>query len=238
MPGSEFDIYETEDGHVAVTNAVRRQILAALAKKDRQLPELVKITKKAKPTLSSVHMRELLDAKLVEEIAHPTDKRKKIYRLKAKRIGTSNLPVDQLRAAVRGYASAAMPTRALALALEAIAAAPASAAEATLRAQARRLGELSAHHLQAQVPRERVTALAGLLEREGIARALRLDLEAGSLELEAEKPLDAHGARVPLLVGAMVEGLLAPNGAEARVKAATTGARRFALTLPTPEKKA
>lgn len=238
MPGSEFDIYETDDGHVAVTNAVRRQILAALAKKDRQLPELVKLTKKAKPTLSSVHMRELLGAKLVEELAHPTDKRKKIYRLKAKLIGTSNLPVEQLRAAVRGYASAAMPTRALAIALEAIAAAPASAADATLRAQSRRLGELAAHHLQAPAGRDRVTALATFLEREGLARPLRLDLEAGSLELEAEKPLDAHGARVPLLLGAMVEGLLAQSGsAEARVKATTTGARRFALTLPTSEKK-
>lgn len=239
MPGSDFDIYQTDDGYVAVTNEVRRQILAALAKKERQLPDLVKLTKKAKPTLSSVHMRELLASKLVEEIAHPTDKRKKIYRLKARRIGTSNLPVEQLRTAVKTYAGAApggSPAgRALAVAIEAIAAAPTSASDATLRAQARRLGELSAHHVQGQTARELVTALAGVLEREGVARPLRLDLEAGSLELEAEKQLEVDAQRIPLLLAALVEGMLAPRG-EARVSVKTTGAKRFSLALPAPEK--
>src|SRR5581483_3743852 len=142
MTSSDFDIYQTESGYTAVTNDVRRQILNALAKKDRQLPELVKITRKAKPTLSSVHMKELLQQRLVEELAHPTDKRKKIYRLRARRIGSSNLPVDQLRSAVKSYVSASPLAARLPLAacVEAICAAPASASDETLRAQGRRLG--------------------------------------------------------------------------------------------------
>lgn len=230
MVESAFDIYQTDEGgYVAVTNDVRRAILAALAKKDRQLPELVKLTKKAKPTLSSVHMRELLETKLVEEIAHPTDKRKKIYRLKARRIGTSNLPVEQLRNAVRSYASAAAPMRALALAIESIAAAPANASDALLRAQAHRLGQLASAQLQAASPRELVTNLAGLLEREGIARPLRLDLESLSIEMEIEKQMEADAERCALLVAAMTEGMLA---GEAKIKCTSTGARRFSMTLP------
>ena len=232
MPGSSFDIFETEDGYVAVTNDVRRAILSALAKKERQLPELVKLTKKAKPTLSSVHMRELLAAKLVEEVPHPTDRRKKIYRLKARRIGTSNLPVDQLRSAVRHYASGG--ARGLATALEAIAAAPASAPDATLRAQARRLGELSVAHLAATTAREAVTSLASLLEREGLARPLRLDLEGLTLELELEKQVDAEPERAALLVASMAEGLLSGRseaGAE-KVRWSMGAARRFTLALP------
>lgn len=236
VPGSDFEIYQTEEGYVAVTNEVRRAILAALAKKDRMLPDLVKLTKKAKPTLSSVHMRELLASKLVEELPHPTDKRKKIYRLKARRIGTSSLPVEQLRSAVKQYASASGSRAPLALALEAIAAAPASTPDATLRAQARRLGALSGAQLGATTARETVTALASLLEREGIARPLRLDLEGMSLELEKSDG-DVDDARMALLVGALADGLLSGKGEDARAKITGWHGRRFTLHLPgAPEK--
>ncbi|HET6403249.1 MAG TPA: winged helix-turn-helix domain-containing protein [Candidatus Thermoplasmatota archaeon] len=230
MPGSDFDIYQTEDGYVAVTNEVRRTILAALAKKDRMLPDLVKLTKKAKPTLSSVHMRELLAAKLVEELPHPTDKRKKVYRLKARRIGTSNLPMGELRGAVRGYAQRG----AAGLSLEAIAAAPASAPDATLRAQARRLGALLAPGVPVSSARESVTAFATLIEREGLARPLRLDLEGASMELELEKgEEDVEPSRAALLVASLCEGLLAPKlGDDARVKVAALHGRRATLQLP------
>lgn len=230
MPGSDFDIYQTEDGYVAVTNDVRRAILAALAKKDRQLPDLVKLTKKAKPTLSSVHMRELLAARLVEELAHPTDRRKKIYRLKARRIGTSSLPVDQLRNAVKSYAGAG----GLALALEGIAAAPADARATTLRAQARRVGELCAQTLAAQDGREHVSALAALFEREGVARPLRLDLEALSLELELEKQDEKDAGRVAMLLAGVAEGCLGRRADALEVRATMTGPRRFSLAFHGP----
>lgn len=235
MPSSDFDIYQTESGYIAVTNEVRRQILNALAKKERQLPELVKITRKAKPTLSSVHMKELLDQRLVEEVPHPTDKRKKIYRLRARRIGSSNLPVDQLRNAVKSYV-AASPLAArvpLATCLEAMAAAPADASPRTLREQARRLGALSGAGLAPSTRRDAVTSVATLLEREGLARALRLDLEGATLELELGPalPTDASPDRLAALVAAFVEGALAPR-AQGDVRVEARPERRFSLELP------
>jgi hypothetical protein len=235
MTSNDFDIYQTESGYIAVTNDVRRQILNALAKKDRQLPELVKITRKAKPTLSSVHMKELLHQRLVEELAHPTDKRKKIYRLRARRIGSSNLPVDQLRTAVKQYAAASpLAARVLVcVALDAIGAAPPDAPLDALRAQARRLGSAGQSGLAAPNPREAVTNLASILEREGLARALRLDLEGARLELETGPGLPAVGPadRPALLVAGFVEGLLGER-ALGPVRAETTGERRFTLHLP------
>ena len=235
MPASDFDIYQTESGYVAVTNEVRRQILNALAKKDRQLPDLVKLTKKAKPTLSSVHMKELLAQKLVEEIHHPTDKRKKIYRLKARRIGSSNLPVEQLRTAVKQYAALA-PTASrlpLATAFEAIADVPAGSSEQILRQQARRLGILSAGLLPQAGARELITGLATFLEREGLARPLRLDLEGLALEVEVNPALapDAPEPRTALLLASFVEGLASVKGSEGPVAFKAVGPRRFSLTL-------
>lgn len=234
MTSSDFDIYQTDSGYTAVTNEVRRQILAALAKKDRQLPELVKLTKKAKPTLSSVHMKELLQQRLVEEVAHPTDKRKKIYRLKARRIGSSNLPVDQLRSAVKQYVgNAPMAARVpIAVALEAIAAAPEHAPEETLRAQARRLGALAPPQVAPASAREAVTQLATLLEREGLARPLTLDLEGAAMDVEAGAALgDVSDARAATLVAGLLEGILGAR-ARAPVRARALGDRRIRLELP------
>lgn len=236
--GSDFDIYQTDSGYVAVTSEVRRQILNALAKKDRQLPELVKLTRKAKPTLSSVHMKELLAQKLVEEIHHPTDKRRKIYRLKARRIGSSNLPVEQLRGAVRQYAVLApdAPRAALSFAVEAIADAPPDADAALLSRQARRLGILCAPQFQPANARGWVTGLATFLEREGLARPLRLDLEAMTLEMELAPGLapDASEERLARLLSAFSEGIAAGRGQEARVEATRAGPRRFTFHVQAP----
>jgi hypothetical protein len=234
VPSSDFDIYQTESGYVAVTNEVRRQILNALAKKDRQLPELVKLTRKAKPTLSSVHMKELLQQRLVEEIAHPTDKRKKIYRLRAKRIGSSNLPVEQLRTAVKQYvATSPLATRVpLAIALDALAAAPADVGEDALRAQARRLGALANPPLAAASAREAVGAIATILEREGLARPLRLDLEAARLEAEPGAALpETPDARALALLAGLVEGFLEGH-ARGPCRAHLLAPRRYALDVP------
>lgn len=234
MAGNDFDIYQTESGYVAVTNEVRRQILNALAKKDRQLPELVKLTKKAKPTLSSVHMKELLGQKLVEEIHHPTDKRKKIYRLKARRIGSSNLPVEQLRSAVKQYAALAPNASRLPLSttFEALADVP-PGAEESLRRQARRLGILSAGLFPHAGPRELVTGLATFLEREGLGRALRLDLESLTIELDLNPSLapEAPEPRTALLLASFVEGVASAKGTDGTVAATSLGPRRWSLAI-------
>src|ERR1051326_7520549 len=98
-----FDIYQTDAGYAAVTNPVQRQIPDALRKGERQLPDLVKLTGRSKPTLSSLHMKELLARELIEERGHPTDSRRKVYRLRAAKIGSSDIPVAQLRDAVQHY---------------------------------------------------------------------------------------------------------------------------------------
>lgn len=234
MSGSDFDIYQTDSGYVAVTNNVRRAILLALAKKDRQLPELVKLTRKAKPTLSSVHMRDLIASRLVDELPHPSDRRKKIYRLRGKRIGSSNLPVGELRTAVKSYVAGARNVHLpLAASLEAIAAAPPSASDATLRAQARRLGELASESLPPGDARASVGAMAALFEREGLARPLKLDLEGLALEVEIAKPFAQDAARGALLLAGLTEGLLAPRaGVDARARGSLLSGARVALHLP------
>lgn len=237
LPESGFDIYQTESGYTAVTNEVRRQILNALAKKDRQLPDLVKITKKSKPTLSSVHMKELLAAGLVEEITHPTDKRKKIYRLAARRIGSSALPVDQLRSAVKQYVSTAPGAARLPLTttFEAMAAAPPDCPVGVLRQQSVKLGLLSVGLFQPVERRELVTSLAAFLEREGLARPLRLDLESLRLDMELSQDLpgEVDEGRLALLVAGFVEGVLRGRGdVQDHVSAESLGNRRFRLLLP------
>lgn len=240
MPENNFDIYQTESGYTAVTNEVRRAILTALAKRDRGLPELVKITGKAKPTLSSVHMKELLQQKLIQELPHPTDNRRKVYRLVARRIGSSNVPVEQLRNAVKQYVALTPMTARLpiAVALEALAAAPRGTAGDVLAAQARRLGTLAATLYPQAGARDLVTGVAGFLEHEALARPLRLDLEHSQLELEVAPDLlaDAPPDVLGLLLGAFVEGVLRGRGlADAPVRAAPLDVpRRLTLHLPAP----
>lgn len=140
----EFEIYQTAAGVTAVTNSVQRQIMGALAKGDQQLPTLVELTGKAKPTLSSIHMKELLNRELIEEVPHPTDSRRKIYRAIAKRVGSSSLPVDALRSAVKQYAAAnAKPGIPLVFVLEGLAAAN-DAPRKVLEAQAIVIGRACA----------------------------------------------------------------------------------------------
>jgi hypothetical protein len=240
VPENNFDIYQTEKGYTAVTNEVRRTILSALAKKDRGLPDLVKITGKAKPTLSSVHMKDLIAQKLVEELPHPTDNRKKIYRLCARRIGSSSIPVDQLRSAVKQYAALSPLAARLPLhvAFEALAAAPASTPPETLRAQATKLGESTSHLYAPTEPRDLVTGIAALLEQEGVARPLRLDLEHRALELELAPalPPTLDTARLGTIFAGFLDGVLrarnlAEGGTEPRMLDAP---RRLALRLPPP----
>lgn len=220
MADGAFDIYQTDAGYAAVTNPVQRQILDALRDGERQLPDLVKLTGRSKPTLSSLHMKELLSRELIEERAHPTDSRRKVYRLKAGKIGSSDIPVGQLREAVQHYVSlsplaARLPLKAM---MEALGAAPSSTDAKAIWAQANRLGTLAAGSLKVGSARDLWMRLSGFLEAEEIAQPVRIDLERGVLDLRLGAALrGASGAAA--ILGGFVEGVAAGKGLQlARLK--------------------
>lgn len=209
MGDGAFDIYQTDAGYAAVTNPVQRQILDALRGGEKQLPDLVKATGRSKPTLSSLHMKELLARELIEERGHPTDSRRKVYRLRANKIGSSDIPVTQLRDAVRHYVSlsplaARLPLKAM---VEALAAAPAGTDPKAVWAQAHKLGTLAAGSLKVASARDLWMRLSGFLEAEEVAEPVRIDLERGLLELRFGAALRAHPAVAPAILSGLVEGV-------------------------------
>lgn len=239
MPTSNFDIYATGEEYVAVTNGVRRRILARLEEGPSQLPELVELTGKSKSTLSSSHIGELLDRGLVEEAPHPDDSRKKVYRLAGRKIGSSNVPLAQLRDAVKEYVSLS-PEAArfpLSITLDALAAAPEEAEPEHLRAQARRLGLLVGQLLDVGVGRDRLLSIADMLEREGLAEPVRLDMEDDDrlvLQRGEAAPRETSLDRLSVLLGGLIEGVLGGEEAGSRVEARPTDeADTFSISIPT-----
>jgi len=209
-----FDIYQTDAGYAAVTNPVQRQILDALRGGERQLPDLVKLTGRSKPTLSSLHMKELLARELIEERGHPTDSRRKVYRLRAAKIGSSDIPVAQLRDAVQHYVSLGplsgrLPLRA---AFEALCAAPAGTDPKAVWAQAHRLGALAAGALKVANVRDLWMRMAPFLEAEDVAHPQRVDLEAGVLELRLGDALGKAPALAAPALGGFLDGVAAGKG--------------------------
>lgn len=232
---NEFDVYQTDAGYVAVTNEVRRKILTAVSKKERDLTELMKITGKAKPTLSNLHVKELLAQNLLAEIPHPTDARKKIYRMKGQRIGSSNVPIDQLRGAVKHYVSLsplahAVPIQGVLDIL--LAAGPSSGA--MVQRQAIKLGELSSHILVATDVRDLLPRVAGYWEREGITRTAKIDLEHLAVEAEVNPRYAGSKESLALLAHALagfLQGVLSkrPEGGAASGEPLGTGRVRVAV---------
>lgn len=109
MPRSapRFEIWEAGSRIHSVDNPVRLKVLRALEARPRKLPELVRITGKAKSTLSELHVGPLVEAGLVAEHADPKDSRSKLYELRGHRLGSSDVDVPRLRASVLAYASRA-----------------------------------------------------------------------------------------------------------------------------------
>jgi hypothetical protein len=225
MGEGAFDIYQTDAGYAAVTNPVQRQILDVLRQGERQLPDLVKATGRSKPTLSSLHMKELLARELIEERPHPTDSRRKVYRLRAGKIGSSDIPVAQLREAVQHYVSlrplaARLPLKSM---VEALAAAPAGTDPKAVWAQAHRLGQLAAPGLKVGSARDLWMRLAGFLESEEIAQPVRSDLERGLLEVRGGPALRHASALAPAILSGLVEGVAHGKGLElGKLKATAT----------------
>ena len=196
MSEPAFDIFQTNAGYTAIENPVQRRILEALEEGDKQLPELVQITGKSKPTLSSIHVKELLNRELVEELPHPDDKRRKIYRFIGTRIGSSDIPVPQLRQAVQQYVSLTPLAGRFSLAtvLRALAQPGPKTPPESVWQQATHLGASAASSLKARDLRDFWMKLLHFLQEEKVARPLRMDLEHQSVELE---PLPEFGITGP-----------------------------------------
>lgn len=229
-PGTgQFDIYQAPGGVTAVTSPVQRQILAALAEGDLQLPELMAVTGKAKSTLSSVHMKELLNRELVVELPHPTDNRRKVYRLNAAPLGSSEVSVDTLRSAVAAYARNAVPQQGVPLA-EVVGVLAAGGTTAALRAQARALGARYAGRLETTGAREFASSFARFVEEEHLAHHLQLDFEGLSFRC---RPGDAAagipgGVLAEILAG-LAEGAAAAGGLTAVAFRTETDGATFRL---------
>ncbi len=206
-----FDIYQTRSGYTAVDNEVQRQILEALAAGDQQLPALMEVTGKSKPTLSATHMKDLLNRELVEELPHPTDGRRKVYHLAGTRIGASDIPVPQLRKAVEAYVSLAPLQGRLPLAavLEILTSAPTTAAPATLHAQGARLGAVVAASLRVADLADLWMRLVRWFEEQGVAKPLRVDLEAGEVVLAPGPAITGPLPHVAAALAGVVQGVVA-----------------------------
>jgi len=83
---TEINLYSSVLGPVAIESGVKKQILTLLAVRDYSFDELVRVTEKAKSTIS-VHIRDLEDDGLISSHPDPEDNRKKIISLSSKPIG-------------------------------------------------------------------------------------------------------------------------------------------------------
>ncbi|MEA3203955.1 MAG: uncharacterized protein QOI63_1635 [Thermoplasmata archaeon] len=224
MPDGAFDIYQTDAGYAAVTSPVQRQILDALRQGEKQLPELVEITGRSKPTLSSLHMKELLARELILEAVHPTDSRRKVYRLKASKIGSSELPVAQLRDAVQHYVSLSplSPRVPLAAAFEALAAAPEGTAPEILQAQGHCLGTMAAPLFKAGTVRDLWMRISSFLEAEKVATSLRIDLQHGWMDLKLGPGVQGRPACMAAVLAGFVTGVAQGKALDLRTVRGTT----------------
>ncbi|MGB0653702.1 MAG: winged helix-turn-helix domain-containing protein [Thermoplasmatota archaeon] len=204
------DRYTTPAGTTTVANPVQRRILAALAQGEKQLPELVEITGKAKPALSGTHMKELLALGLVEETPHPTDSRRKIFRLAAKPEADGRTTAASPTAP---HGGASLP---LAQVFQALAAAPAKASETVLRRQAEAIGAAWAPRFPPAAwnsAHDFAMTLASFVEVEKLAHHLQIDFEALSFRCRpGEAVASVSPGRLGLLLAAFAQGAAQAGG--------------------------
>ncbi|MFX1518818.1 MAG: V4R domain-containing protein [Promethearchaeota archaeon] len=98
---ASFEVYFSEDGLRQVSNPVRMKILEMLQEaeglelKDIYLHFEKSGQRKSKSTLWE-HLKTLIDKKLVIERPHPEDKRRKLFLLNSKFVGTTEMPMVEL----------------------------------------------------------------------------------------------------------------------------------------------
>lgn len=213
-----FTIYALDDRYVAVTNPIRRRILEALESEDRTLGDLVEITDRSKSTLSAVHMTDLRERGLVEERPDPDDGRIKLYELAGRRIGSSSLPVEDLRDAVREYVTS--PEGGLAVPLSGIFAAFDRLPELEeperrwVRLFGERIGALAAHRFKEREPAPLLNEIGEIWQREGLGSFPEVQADAASLHVTHAPDADPGGTRCDLLAG-FLQGVMATRSGHA-----------------------
>jgi len=211
--------------HVRVPQAEIEDVLGSAL-----LPELDSDLEHASNPRGLFHLvRELVGVRppVVEEKPHPTDARRKSFRLVATRIGSSDVPVEQLRGAVKRYVSLAPLAYAVPLdAVLDVLLADGNVDDKQLRAQARALGARTSALFAAASPAEALRALVAFWEREGVAtRVVEVHERSALFELApalSSRPADLVAA----LLGGSLEGVLrARLGLDMEANARVDGAR-------------
>lgn len=210
MAGPSFDIYHSSKGYVTVSNEVQRRILAAVADREASFQDLVEASGRSKPTVS-LQVKELVGNGLLEEKGSPDDRRRRFYRLLGQRIGSSDLPVPDLRNAVRDYVQkSSEPSLRLPVLLEALASADAS--PTTCWKQAHAMGRALAPQMELGLEGGPWMRLARFLEKAGLAKTLRIDVEGNRLECEIGASLKGPVASLAAAIGGLVDGAWAAEG--------------------------
>ncbi len=168
-----FEIWQTGARIHAVDNPVRLRILELLEQKDRSLTDLVLHTRKAKSTLSAVHMPPLVDAGVVLEQTDAKDSRVKRYHLVGHRLGSSDVSVPELRDAVLAYAqsSGTVPLPALLAILAPADLVTSGAKKAYVDAVANRIGDAVRRLITSSDAAEARREVNKLLHGAGLATA-------------------------------------------------------------------
>jgi hypothetical protein len=210
VAGPAFDIYHSGRGYVTISNEVQRRILAAVAERDASFQDLVKASGRSKPTVS-LQVKELVASQLLEERSSPEDKRRRFYHFAGTRIGSSDLPVPDLRNAVQDYVKrSSEPAVKLPLLLEALASGDASGP--TCWKQASAVGSALAPQMELALEGGPWMRLARFLEKARLARTLRIDVERGRLDCEIEGALKGPPALLAAALGGLVEGAWTSQG--------------------------
>jgi len=79
-------IYSSANGVSVVQSPVKKQILFLLKEKGMSGSEIVSATGKSKSTVS-VHLQDLMDARIISWKPHPQDRRKKIFYINSRYLG-------------------------------------------------------------------------------------------------------------------------------------------------------
>lgn len=206
-----FEIWEAGDRIHSIDHPTRIKLLHALAEKPRRLADLVRITGKAKSTLSELHVGPLVRDGLVWERPDPKDARSKILGLAGQRLGSSDVDVPRLRASVLAYASRVSPfglasllstidPRALVL----------SAKQDYVDAVAGRLGRIVRAGLPSGTPQEMIALLDREVRQAGLGTIV---WTKGAAHVEANEP------QLGRFLEAVVESSLAGSVAKKRVRA-------------------
>lgn len=88
---NKTEIFSTEKGVLTVDSPVKKKILSLLSEGDKTQGEIREAFNKAKSTIS-VHLSDLRESGLIEEKPCPSDKRKKIFSLRADPFGKTKTP--------------------------------------------------------------------------------------------------------------------------------------------------